>query len=101
MIAGIARQMRELAAKRTRPDGTVEPLFDASIKPAAVEEVVEYETLKEEYLAEKGTLEGYEEMIADIARQMRELAATGFRFDLQGERTGRSKADGKKEAQSG
>lgn len=95
MMANLPQRMREIVAKRRRPDGTVIPLPD--IKPPPVEDVVEYETLEEEYLAEKGTLEGYDEMIANLARRMRELAATGFRFDLKREHTGRPKSeDGKK-----
>jgi hypothetical protein len=94
IMADIARQMREIAVKRTRPDGAVEPL--PNIEPTAVEEVVEYETFKEQYLAEKGSLEGYDEMMANIAQQFRELAATGFRFDLKGEHTRRPKSYGKK-----
>lgn len=84
LMAKIERRLREVAAKRTRPDGTVEPLPE--IEPVAVEEVVEYETVEERYLAEKGTMDGFEEMIVSMERQMREYAAKGWRIIMKGDR---------------
>jgi hypothetical protein len=43
--------------------------------------VVEYATLKEEYLAEKGTMEGFEESIARMEQQLREIVARRTRPD--------------------
>jgi hypothetical protein len=43
--------------------------------------VKEYATLKEQYMAEKGTLEGYEEMMLNMERQLREIAAKRTRSD--------------------
>jgi predicted nucleic acid-binding Zn-ribbon protein len=79
MMARMEQQLREIAAKRTRPDGTVEPLRDP--EPMVVQEVVEYETAEERYFAEKGTMEGFEESIARMEQQLREIVARRTRQD--------------------
>jgi hypothetical protein len=78
-LVQIEQRLREFVAKRTRPDGTVEPWLD--IVPGPVEEVVEYETSEECYLAERGTMEGFEEHIASMERRLREIAASRTRPD--------------------
>lgn len=73
MMTDLEQQMRERFAGST--DTAKNPRRK---KPKSVTtEVVEYETLEEMYLAEKGTLEGFEEMMAHVEQQLRERVTKG------------------------
>ena len=82
----IEQRLRELAAKRTRPDGTVEPW--PGIEPARVEEVVEEEplTISQELRLRAGSDEAYERMMVRFEARMAHIAKTRGRFDLKNNR---------------
>jgi hypothetical protein len=85
-LVQIEQRLRELAAKRTRPDGTVEPWPD--IASDLVKELVKEEPLSidQELRLLAGSEEAYQRMLANLGEQMAHIAKTRGRFDLKNNR---------------